>query len=561
MSLVVCPECGREKVSDKAPVCPECGFPIAEYFSKNHAQTEGAPSEACGVPEEEKRAQPGIEAGDMKGTIRACCEAFLEQIGTEADSFTFTDKLRKGLRLPEDADVYLAHDDTFFKNGKNGFAITDRGFYCKELAGSTNFTSWDDLAKYPEVFWTSEDFPTLELPDDEKALVYYTDGDEDVQEALLFLLSEIVRTVSRENPVPAGETISAGPAVSGAASDSAALPTRLAESPEQDAAGQPEQDPARQPEQDAAGQPEQSTAERPQKRKGFFDFSGGGNMGFASVENTRNFTDQDLHDLLSEVKTSFGLPVMGDINGTPAVMYKKVTPLTDIFCRVHGKKVIMGTIGTDGVSSLETARNVRSNILLEFNDEDTSRANRAVDELLSVVRRLEDGETVRESGAPDPADATALFMKQKAISLKPKFDIFDQNEEMVYHVEGDLARLNFSIQRHGEEVLKLKKKLVAIMPEYIVLQDNREIARIKKKFRLTNPELSGQVNGQPLAISGDLFGYDFDILAGGKVIGHVDTDRSFWSDCYRIRSYDPNLQDFVIALAIICDNVSDQDDD
>lgn len=32
MSLVVCPECGRDKVSDLAELCPECGYPIKQHY-------------------------------------------------------------------------------------------------------------------------------------------------------------------------------------------------------------------------------------------------------------------------------------------------------------------------------------------------------------------------------------------------------------------------------------------------------------------------------------------------------------------------------------------------
>lgn len=39
MSLVICPECGREKVSDKAEACPVCGFALKEFFSKNISTT------------------------------------------------------------------------------------------------------------------------------------------------------------------------------------------------------------------------------------------------------------------------------------------------------------------------------------------------------------------------------------------------------------------------------------------------------------------------------------------------------------------------------------------
>nr|MCR5097364.1 hypothetical protein [Lachnospiraceae bacterium] len=299
---------------------------------------------------------------------------------------------------------------------------------------------------------------------------------------------------------------------------------------------------------------------------GFFDMSTGGNMGFASVKNTQNFTDDDLYDKLSGITVSFGTPIMGDIYGTPAVMYKNVTSQFDIFCRVHKKNVIMGKIGADGVSSALTAAKMEKSLLLDHKDEGSSNADRAVDELLEVIKKLEAGEEVTESTASQPAatstgEAISLYMQQKAISIKPKFDIFDDNQTAVYHVEGDLARHSFSIQRNGQEVLKLKKKFVAIMSEFTILQDGSEIAKIKKKFKLTNPELNGQINGQELHIAGDIMGYDFDIQVGGRTIGHVDTAQTIWQDCYRIAILDESMKDIVIALAIICDNVQDQEND
>ncbi len=32
MALIICPECGKENVSDSAPTCPKCGFAIREHF-------------------------------------------------------------------------------------------------------------------------------------------------------------------------------------------------------------------------------------------------------------------------------------------------------------------------------------------------------------------------------------------------------------------------------------------------------------------------------------------------------------------------------------------------
>ena len=296
---------------------------------------------------------------------------------------------------------------------------------------------------------------------------------------------------------------------------------------------------------------------------GLFDMSGGGNMGYANVKNTKNFTTEDLFQKLSGITVSFGTPVMGDIKGTPSVLYKKVSDQYDVFARVEKDKVIMGKIGTEGVGGGKMALNMGLDMFLGHKDKGTSDADRAVDELLEVIKKLESGEEVTGSSASQVANtatgtANEFFMKQKAISLKPKFDIFDKNETPVYHVEGDMSRLNFSIQKNGNEVLKLKKKLVAIMPEYTIFKGGDEVAKIKKKMKFSKPELNGTVNGKELKIAGDLFGFDFDLQVGGATIGHVDTARTVFSDCYRISVRDESMEALVVALAIVCDNVVDK---
>ena len=294
--------------------------------------------------------------------------------------------------------------------------------------------------------------------------------------------------------------------------------------------------------------------------------SGGGNMGYASVKNTMNFTNEDLLEKLSSVEVSFGKPEMGDIKGTQAVMYRNVGGKYDVFVRINKKDVIMGKLAAGGAGGMKSAMGMGLDMFLGHKDEETSIADRAVDELLEIVKKLESGEAVTQSQqvsvvSNSGGDETALFMKQKAISIKPKFDVFDENETAVYHVEGDVTRLNFSIQKSGNEVLKLKKKMIAVMPEYTILQGGSEIGKIKKKMKLTRPELTGTVNGKELRIVGDLLGFDFDIQIGGATIGHVDTARTVWSDCYRIRTLDASQQDLVVALAIICDNIADQQND
>lgn len=297
---------------------------------------------------------------------------------------------------------------------------------------------------------------------------------------------------------------------------------------------------------------------------GMFDTLKSGGVGFAKVPNKQGYTNDYLLLKLSKIDVSFGKPSMGDITGKQCVLYKNASFKYDIFTRVDGNNIIMGKIGTDGVSSVQTAAEAGLGLMLGHKDVDASEADHAVEELADVITKLQEGievtkSTVLAAISTSTGHAINYFMKQKAISLKPKFDIYDEKESAVYHVEGDITRLNFSVQRDGREVIKLKKKLVAILPEYTISIDGQTIGKIKKRLKLTSPELVGTINGKELVIAGDLLAFDYDIKVGGHLIGHIDTAQTIWQDCYRIRIYDEASKDLMIAMAIICDNVVDSE--
>ncbi len=298
---------------------------------------------------------------------------------------------------------------------------------------------------------------------------------------------------------------------------------------------------------------------------GLFDLSKGSGVGFVKIKNTQNFTNQDLLDKLSGIKVSFGEPQMGDIKGTQSVMYKKVSEKFDVFVRVDGSNVIMGKIGTDGVSSVGTALSMMVDMFAfdGAKDEGTSKADRAVDELGEIIKKLEAGEVVKESNVTasvntSTGSAIAYFMDQKILSINPKFDIYTEQHEPVYHVDGNITRLNFKVKNSdGAEVAEIKKKLIAILPEFTILQNGSEIGKLKKKLKLTSPELVGTLNGQEFKLQGDLMGFNFDVLVGGKCVGRIDTAQTIWADCYRIQILDESYKELMIAIAVICDNVVD----
>lgn len=70
--------------------------------------------------------------------------------------------MRVNLRIPPEEILYLAHDDTLFKSGKNGTVLTSRGIYSRDIGETIHFTDWKTFA---EGVLTAESYRVyLDLP-------------------------------------------------------------------------------------------------------------------------------------------------------------------------------------------------------------------------------------------------------------------------------------------------------------------------------------------------------------------------------------------------------------
>jgi len=189
---------------------------------------------------------------------------------------------------------------------------------------------------------------------------------------------------------------------------------------------------------------------------------------------------------------------------------------------------------------------------------DNAESDRAVEELYGVVTKLLNGETAEnvETNVSKEAEKS-FYMKQKIFSINAKYNIYLEDETPVYSISSDITHLNYTIERDGTERFKLKKKLIALLPEFTLFEDGTEIGHFKKKFKLTKPEIVGQINGQDVSLKGDLIGNNFAIEFGGKLVATVDTARLTWGDCYRINVREQALQDYIMTLAIVIDNIID----
>ena len=140
---VTCPSCGASvinRLNSRRVTCAYCG---SQFILDGE--------DADGFLKTVKESPPEDEALDglsMSAFAARVCEEFLSS--SDPDRFKDTPKIRNGLGIGDGETVYLIHDDTVLKSGKNGFAVTSRGLYCRGMFEPAEFLDWNAFAKTEE---------------------------------------------------------------------------------------------------------------------------------------------------------------------------------------------------------------------------------------------------------------------------------------------------------------------------------------------------------------------------------------------------------------------------
>ncbi|MBO4914634.1 MAG: hypothetical protein J5449_05445 [Oscillospiraceae bacterium] len=289
--------------------------------------------------------------------------------------------------------------------------------------------------------------------------------------------------------------------------------------------------------------------------------------GYKKYDNKNGWTTADLLEKLSGVQTSFGEPKMGKAKvlgkDFDAVIYSDASETSDIYVKTDGKKIEIGFSTKPGASK-DVMKNALMAGALGVGNADQNAVNRYIDELGGVMEKLLAGQSVTETAgtnALDSTDAYKLYMEENFKLLSDKYSICTEDQEPVFYVSGDLMGMSYKIMDANEnEIMVIKKKLVAITPEYTVSEGKKEIGHFKKKLTLGRPEINGNINGMEVKIKGDVLGNCFDILGNGKPIGNVDHAQLLWGNCYSIATFEKSMVNSVVAIAVICEAIAKAED-
>jgi uncharacterized protein YxjI len=120
--------------------------------------------------------------------------------------------------------------------------------------------------------------------------------------------------------------------------------------------------------------------------------------------------------------------------------------------------------------------------------------------------------------------ALELFIRQRVFSLGDKYDVYDERQEPVYHVQGELFSWGAKIHLYdlgGSELFYIRQKLLAFLPEYAVFQGENFCARIKKELSFFHPRLSVESSFGDFEITDNFMDMDYEITRDRIPMGEI----------------------------------------
>lgn len=148
-----------------------------------------------------------------------------------------------------------------------------------------------------------------------------------------------------------------------------------------------------------------------------------------------------------------------------------------------------------------------------------------------------------------------LLFKQRFFTWFDSYDIFDEDGNTVYTVEGQFAwgKCLHILDKTGAHVATIKQRLLTFMPTFdLYLGDEDEyLGSITKEFSFFTPSFS--IDYMDWQVEGDWFEWDYEIMdSGGAVVAEVSKDVFRFMDtyCMDIRNPGDALHVLMLVLAI-----------
>lgn len=142
-----------------------------------------------------------------------------------------------------------------------------------------------------------------------------------------------------------------------------------------------------------------------------------------------------------------------------------------------------------------------------------------------------------------------LRFKQRLFSWFDSYDIYNEDGSTAYVVQGELSwghRLQI-YDAAGRPVGRVQERVLSLLPRFEMYLGEQSVGMIRKEFTFFRPRFQLDCNGWE--VEGDVFGWDYTVWDGRRVVMRLSKELWNWTDTYTMDIDRP--QDALCCLMIV----------
>lgn len=143
-----------------------------------------------------------------------------------------------------------------------------------------------------------------------------------------------------------------------------------------------------------------------------------------------------------------------------------------------------------------------------------------------------------------------LLFKQRIFSWFDSYDIYDEQGNTVFTVEGKLGwgHVLHILDRYGEHIGTVKQVVLTLLPRFEIYMRERLAGSISKELTLFKPAYNIDFNGWH--VEGSFLEWDYSVVdAAGREVAQISKELLHLTDTYVIDVNDP--QDALCVLMLV----------
>lgn len=155
-------------------------------------------------------------------------------------------------------------------------------------------------------------------------------------------------------------------------------------------------------------------------------------------------------------------------------------------------------------------------------------------------------------------------MRQKLWSLGDQFTIQDEHEKDAFRVEGKVFSWGDKLRFYdaaGEEVAFIKQKLLSLKPRYEIHRDGEKFAEVSKDFTLVRDRFTLDVPGpNDYTVRGNILDHEYTFERSGNEVARVSKTLFALRDVYGVDIREDEDEVAILATCVVIDLVSHDED-